>query len=65
MLLALFEETRIWIAQKGAKHEDTSSRGCSWYAGPNYCSQNDSKEACALIDGLKAKHPFVDRGYDS
>lgn len=28
-------------------------------------SRHDSKEACALIDGLYAKYLLTDRGYDS
>ena len=26
---------RLWLAQKGAQHQDTSGRGCVWYAGQN------------------------------
>lgn len=25
------------VSQKGAKHQNTSGRGCAWYAGPSSC----------------------------
>ena len=29
--------TKTWPAQKGAQLQDTSGRGCAWYAGQNVC----------------------------
>ena len=36
MLPVQKEAMRRWDAQKGAQHQDTSGRGCAWYAGQNH-----------------------------
>ena len=37
MRLARAAATREWVVQKGAQYQDTSGRGCAWYASPNSC----------------------------
>ena len=62
-----------WAAQKGAQHQDTSGRGCAWYAGPNHCYRGYPSgwftswrgRRGALIDGITAQHVIADKGYDS
>ena len=62
------EEIRIWPVQKGAQHQDTSDRGCAWYAGQStyhrgYQSRLQSGRASYRRN--RADYLLADKGYDS
>lgn len=62
------KETKIWSVQKGAQRQNTSCRGCEWYADQISCSADtvaDCTQACTLIRGICVYFLFGDRGYDS
>ena len=53
---------------KGAQHQNTSGRGCAWYAGQNICTQGTTAnctQAGRLIEGVHTDYLLADRGYDS
>ena len=62
---------RICPRQKGTQHQNTSGRGCAWYASPNPYyritegTRADCKEAVHLIEGISAETLLADRGYDT
>lgn len=59
---------RTWAAQKRAQRQNTSGRGCAWYASQNCCyrgSRADCTQAGRLIEGIDADHLIADKGYDT
>lgn len=54
---------------KGTQHQDTSGRGCAWYAAQSRYDARDCggwyTGAGRLIEGLTAEHLIADKGYDS
>ena len=66
--LALEVETRQWAVQKGAQHQNTSGRGCAWYAGAILCHfwYHSGLHNCSAVDrGLPSEYLLADRGYDT
>ena len=59
---------RIWVAQKGAQHKDTSGRGWAWYAAQNYYyGRYQSRLHAGWSPDRRAWcwYLLADRGYDS